>query len=134
MKEKNPVNNERRNFLKFLFGLPAISLIPGTKTESRILILETVLAGFNYYSAELVWSKLQVGDELILRRQPHNPYDHKAVEVFWRRHKLGYLPRVDNSAISQMMGRGQSLRAYISWLNVDDNPWKRIGINVELVL
>lgn len=125
---------ERRGFLKLIAGLPALFYMPSSKSSQSILILETVLAGFIYYDADVIWRNLKVGDGLRLKREPHNHYDQKAIEVFWKDHKLGYVPRVDNSAIAQMMDRGLILEAKIIWLKVNDDPWERIGMNIELVL
>jgi hypothetical protein len=127
---------QRRSFIKALFGLPFVVLgsrLNKPEPEARnILLLDTVIAGFQYYQGEKVWRKLKTGESLRLIREPENPYDEMAIEVYWRGDKLGYIPRVDNSVIAQLMDRGTHLRARISWLNENDDPWDRVGVKVEM--
>ena len=89
---------ERRSFLKTLLGLPL--LIPSKDAfikpeiecnNKTILIQESPVAGFQYYEGERLWKKLSIGDMVQLNREPDNPYDKKAVEIYWRDIKLGYL-------------------------------------------
>ncbi|MCO6440889.1 MAG: HIRAN domain-containing protein [Nitrococcus mobilis] len=44
-------------------------------------------------------------------REPANPHDPKAVRIDWHNQKLGYVPRDENTAISQMLDRGERLGA-----------------------
>lgn len=125
----------RRDFLKLFLSLIFILINPfrlqAKTTSKKLLLLDTVVAGFSYYDGERVWERLRAGDKLILKREPSNPYDEKAIEIYWRDKKLGYVPRVDNSVIAQMMDRGEKLTCSITWLKVSDDPWERIGIKIE---
>jgi len=124
---------ERRSFIKSLLFFPFTLLFSKKAPEKeRVLLLETVVAGFNYYYGEKIWKKLRVNDSLILKREPTNPYDENAIEIYWKKWKLGYVPRVDNSVIAQMLDRGENLLATITWLKVDEDPWERIGFKIEL--
>ena len=59
--------------------------------------LETFVAGTIYYDAPEVRHLLAPGDRLRLVRQPSNPHDAAAIEVFTAGgKKLGYVPRADN--------------------------------------
>ncbi len=124
----------RREVLKAGLILPASVLTGSVRDERKILLLESVVAGFRYYEGEKVWSMLREGDPLELRREPDNPYDPKAVEVLWKGRKLGYVPRRDNTVIAQLMDRGNLLKGKISGLRETPNPWQRISIEVYLVL
>ncbi|RKX74592.1 MAG: hypothetical protein DRP87_16520 [Spirochaetes bacterium] len=75
---------------------------------------------------------LEVDQPLNLIREPENPYDEMAIEVYWKDYKLGYIPRDDNSVIAQLMDRGIPLKASISRLNESGNPWDRVGIRVTM--
>lgn len=46
--------------------------------------------------------------------------------------RIGDLPRVDYTAVSQLIDRGQTLHTQIAELSQDRNPWKRIRVAVEL--
>jgi len=124
---------ERRNFIKSLLFFPfTLPFFKKSPQKERVLLLETVVAGFSYYDGEKIWKKLRVNESLILKREAANPYDENAIEIYWKKWKLGYVPRADNSVIAQMLDRGENLLATITWLKVDEDPWERIGIRIEV--
>ena len=53
-----------------------------------------------------------------------------AVAVLWRGHKLGYVPRTQNTALAWAMDRGETISARISALRTERNPRKRIEFEV----
>jgi hypothetical protein len=56
---------------------------------------------------------------LALVREPNNPHDANAVAIYFQKDKLGYVPRGENSAIAQMLDRGERLSGTINQLTVD---------------
>jgi len=114
----------RRDFLKSLLILPLvtvaakISAIPKIEIKRskrwRIFLQKSLVAGLPFYSLYLVEDKLRVGDHLRLVREPNNRYDAKAVEIYWRDYKLGYLPRDENAIVSRILDRGGNLTARIT--------------------
>ncbi len=50
----------------------------------------------------------------------------------WRGVKLGYVPRRDNTAVAQMLDRGEPLCARISRLSESSNPWERVEMEIRL--
>ena len=130
---------ERRSFIKTLLGLPL--LIPSKDAfikpeiecnNKTILIQESPVAGFQYYEGKRLWKKLSMKDTLKLIREPDNPYDKKAVEIYWKERKLGYLPRVENTAVAQMMDQGQRVNGLIAKKQESKNPWERLTVEVRL--
>ena len=129
----------RRDFITNLLGLPL--LIPFKDTFYRsdignnrkaILIQTSSIAGFQFYDGEHIWNRLSIGNVLQLIQEPDNPYDENAVEIYWRNFKLGYLPRVENTAVAQMMDQEQEMTARISSKKESFNPWERLAIEVWL--
>jgi len=104
---------------------------PATARETELQ--RAPVAGFQYHQGATLWPSLQVGEALDLVREPDNAYDPRAVRVEWRGQKLGYLPRLDNAAASQLLDRGQALRAEILRLRDSHNPWERVEFAVFLV-
>jgi len=100
------------------------------QTEVRMLVQSSPLAGFRYYDAKQVWDEMKVGDALTLVREPHNAYDANAVRVEWHGHKLGFVPRNENRAVSFHMDRGGTVEARISKLQEHRNPRQRIEFEV----
>jgi hypothetical protein len=66
-----------------------------------------------------------------LVREANNKYDNRAVLVEWQGHKLGYIPKLDNAAVSQLLDRGEKLEAVIVKLQESSNPWKRVEVEVR---
>lgn len=137
----------RRSFLiSTLIGLLAPRIAPAGPTEAismaevapaspepaAILLQQSPLAGFQYHQGPQLWAQLQPGQTLALVREPANPYDPRAVRIDWNGAKLGYLPRLDNAAASQLLDRGERLTARIADLAEDRDPWRRVAIAIYL--
>lgn len=128
----------RRRFFISLAALATAPLAAARPTAPaatrRILLQESPLAGFQYHEGERLWPRLRPGQPLTLSREPDNPHDPRAVRVDFQGHKLGYLPRTENSAVSQLLDRGERIGARIARLRETPDPWARIGLAVELEL
>lgn len=126
----------RRVFLKTLtalaggFALPAIASA-NTRREAWKTLQISPVAGFQYHSGEALWSQLATGQQLTLTREADNQFDDRAVRVEWQNHKLGYIPRLDNAAVSQLLDRGETLEATLVRLESSSNPWDRIKVEVR---
>ena len=153
----------RRSLLKLLLALPGIMPAAAVAKHSfnptpPLSLLTTQLAGFQYYTGKQIWNELRNEDELTLRREPDNRYDSRAVEIYWRDYKLGYIPRRDNIVIAQLMDRKVPLRVTIIQLDEgldprrrlcgtssmrmnrpilvrdDEEPWRRIHFSIEVAV
>lgn len=112
-----------------------VSVSNQTEIATRTLLLQTSpVAGFQYHQGELLWVLMRRGDRLALVREPDNEYDCEAVRIDWSRFKLGYVPRIENHAVSQMLDRGEKLAARIVELRRSTNPWKRVQVGIEMVV
>lgn len=126
----------RRAFLKSLtalagsFALPAIARAKPSLGASKIL-QHSPLAGFQYHHGKALWPQLAIGQSLQLVREADNRYDDRAVRVEWQGRKLGYIPRLDNAAVSQLLDRGERLEAVIARLAKSSNPWERVGVEIK---
>lgn len=125
---------KRRTFFQRLFGgLGLAAVNPIVVAEDRsVLIQESPVAGFQFHNGDTVWSSLSVGAPLALMREPNNSHDSNAVAVYYQNHKLGYVPQAENSAIAQMLDRGERLKATIIKLSDGEDPWERIRFNVSI--
>lgn len=109
---------------------PAIQASSVNSPVKSIELQRSKLAGFQYHQGEVIWSMLTLGAALDLIREPDNRHDARAVRVEWQGHKLGYVSRIDNAAISHLLDNGQAVRAEVVALQVSDDPWKRVGFAV----
>ncbi|RIH67157.1 HIRAN protein [Mariniphaga sediminis] len=126
----------RFDFIKRIFLSGAAALVakhagagvPERTTE--IYLNSPYIAGFKYYNGSELEKHLKKNDELTLQRQPENPHDYFAVEVFRKNQKLGYLPRTDNKIVARMMDQGVKVKARIRSIDPEAQPFKRVKIRV----
>jgi hypothetical protein len=128
----------RRSFLRTLLIAAAGSTVPAVPATAaptrRIALQHSPLAGFQYHEGEALWPLLRTGSPLQLRRESDNPHDSRAVAVLFMDRRIGYIPRSENTAISQLMDRGERLSASIAALEQSANPWRRVRVAVELTV
>ncbi|MCB9957183.1 MAG: HIRAN domain-containing protein [Rhodospirillaceae bacterium] len=89
------------------------------------------VAGPAYYDARRIWQTLTPGAPLELRRQPDNPHDALAIEVFTSSgEKLGYVPRINNAPYARLMDAGRPVTARLADAAIDN--WYAIEIDLSL--
>lgn len=129
----------RRAFLKSLtalvggLALPAIAHA-NTRSGTWKTLQTSPLAGFQYHNGETLWPQLATGQQLTLTREADNRFDNRAVRVEWQGNKLGYIPRLDNAAVSQLLDRGERLEAVIVRMAESGNPWDRVMVEVRWIM
>jgi len=109
-------------------------VLPAQAESIKILVQSSPLAGFQFYAGRELWDEMKAGDPLTLTREPDNAHDAHAVRVEWRGRKLGYLPRAENRAVAAEMDRGGKVVARIGKLERHRDPWRRILVEVHVVL
>lgn len=128
----------RRRFIQSLLALAGLASswsTAGTPAAPRTILLQTSpIAGFQYHNGEAVWGRLSVGQALDLVREADNAHDEKAVRIEWEGHKLGYVPRIENHAVAQLLDRGEKLCARIVELKESGDPWERVRFAVVLTI
>lgn len=117
-----------------LCAVPVAISTPAFGQQIKILVQSSPLAGFQYHAGKQLWSRMQLGDALTLVREPDNSHDANAVRVEWQGRKIGYLPRTENRAVAAEMDRGAQVEARIARLAEDRNPWRRVLVDVYVVL
>ena len=103
-------------FCLFAFWLPLAAPVHGSEIAAHLVVQNSPLAAFRYNDGKLLWGDLRAGDALRLVREPDNPYDANAVRVEWRGHKLGYVPRHENSDLARQLDGGAAIEARITEL------------------
>ena len=113
-----PALNRRR--LLALLGLAPVAATarPAAARRAPVRVLRTRVNGEHYYEAAEAVRSLAVGDRVALRREPANAYDKRAIEVLDSKgRKLGYIARMDNSAVARMIDAGERFEARIGRLD-----------------
>jgi hypothetical protein len=91
------------------------------------------VAGFQHHAGPGLYALMGVGDVLTLHREPDNPYDPRAVRVYWQGAQIGYAPRVDNVDLARFMDLGYRVEGRIVHLQASKDPWKRVLMEIVLV-
>ncbi len=145
-----PVITRRQSLLALLGTALGFGLASGGAPNARaalpaasVRLLDSFVAGDSYYDAEKALHALAVGQKLILRREPGNRYDGRAIEVFAASgHKLGYVPRYANQPIAALLDAGRDLVATVTSLGGEEDGrvrpetfggYRRIGFAIEQV-
>jgi len=109
----------------------ALAPAPAPAPEPLVL-LDTYIAGTRYYQAERAEPLLRAGETLTLRREPTNPHDSRAIEVFSATGlKLGYVPRADNQPFARLMDAGRRITAKL--IEVNGVRWDGLRMSLSLV-
>lgn len=91
------------------------------------------IAGFTYWDGPLVFRKLKIGTGLVMRFEPDNRYDPKAVGIYYKDHKVGYVPRASNAEISKLLEMGHDIfETRIQQLDPTAHPEQQVAVIVYL--
>lgn len=107
MGKKGPKGEKQREYVD-------ISQVQINPSSLDILLLNTSIAGIFYRDICEVKDKVRAGDILYLVREPGNKHDKKAIQVTTEDgYVLGYIPRVDNAILANLMDSGERLYAIL---------------------
>ncbi|MCL5292684.1 MAG: HIRAN domain-containing protein [Actinobacteria bacterium] len=132
----------RRGFFQAFGGLIASSLfgfgvLEKEKKIKRYLLCEDYVAGVAYYDfaepeeIETLWE----GAPVFIKREPENPHDPRAIEVFaWDGRKIGYMPRHANRIPAKLMDQDADLVASVIKLGDGEETWRAVKMRLELVV
>ena len=92
------------------------------------------IAGFTYHDGVDVFSELKIGTMLTLLAEPDNRYDNFAVAIYYREHKLGYIPKGKNKYIGKFLNFGHAdlFDVKINRISPEEHPEHQIGIVVKI--
>jgi len=131
---------KRKEFFKRLFTLGAAALglygINGeeekktSKKDIPIKLVTTNIAGLRYYRGIEYLNEIKPDDSLTLKREPLNIHDSRAIAIFWKNTKLGYVPRQHNAAISSIIDAKIEVQAYIAYINPEQSDWYKVFIRI----
>jgi len=93
------------------------------------------IAGFTYYDGALAFSKLKIGTKLELKPEENNPFDARAVALYYKDYKLGFVPKSENRIIYKLLkiGMVNNLRAVIQQLDSREHPEKQVMVVIHLL-
>jgi hypothetical protein len=127
----------RFDFIKSMFGMGALAALnPYTLLPEKqaVTLLETGIAGFQYYEGPVLLKVMNKHDELRLLREPENKYDASAIAIYYRNQKIGFIPRIHNAVLSKLMDKNiLNLNARITFIDRDASPYDAVEILVTAI-
>lgn len=97
----------------------------------EILVLECLVAGTSFRKLQDVEPELISEVKLELKRDTKNEHDEMAVELWFNKNKIGYIPRDKNEVIARLQDAGKSFFAVLHAKEWEGN-WLRLDIKVYL--
>jgi len=99
----------------------------------EIFLIECHIAGTYYAHTEEVEPSLNIGDLLVLKREPENEYDKLAVMILNEHgRKLGYVPRTKNEALARLMDAGKFIFGRLQSKEWVDDRWLKIQVHLYM--
>lgn len=129
-------NMNRLDFIRHLtIGLTGTALFPRTifpetKMKKPVLLEHFYIAGYSYYEGEKTEHRLSVNDRLQVKREKENPYDRKAVSLWYNNRKLGFVPRHKNTTLAKLLDQNIKMEVVIRKINREAAPWNRIFVDI----
>ena len=92
------------------------------------------LAGFAYWDGVEAFDELKVGTPLTLVVEPDNSFDPHAVAVYYKDHKIGYIPSTRSSWLAPYLQYGHTdlFEVFVNRISVEKSPEGQIGIVVKI--
>ena len=98
----------------------------------EVELLDCNIAGTTFLNLKDIEPKLKKHQLLVLKREPKNNYDNKAILILTEDgQKLGYVPQEKNEILSRLMDAGKLLFGRLDEKNWVDR-WLRLDIQVYL--
>lgn len=93
------------------------------------------IAGFTYYEGASVFGKLRIGKKLTLKMEEKNKYDPKAVAIYYKSSKIGFVPRNENRIIYKLLkiGLSKNIQIRIQRIDASAHPEEQIQVVVHLI-
>ena len=90
------------------------------------------VAGFQYYDGAFVLDELKPGKKLKMVAEPDNPYDPNAIELRFKKTKLGYVPRSGNGQLALMAFYGHKgiYEARVLQVDPEAEPWNQVRVGI----
>lgn len=97
------------------------------KTTKQHLANFTI-AGFTYYDAPICFKKLKTGTKLRLKLEEDNKFDARAVAIYYKKFKLGFIPRAENRIFYKLLitGHRKSIKIVIQQLDATAHPENQV--------
>lgn len=93
------------------------------------------LAGFSYYEGATCFKQLEIGAQVDVVLEEDNKYDPRAIAVYFKDYKLGFVPRQENRILYKLLkvGLKTHIEMRIQKIDPTDHPESQIHIVAHLI-
>ena len=92
------------------------------------------IAGFTYYDGVMAFNDLKIGTELKLVPEPTNQYDPRAIAIYYKEHKLGFIPKSENRIFYKLLKVGlDKIEIRVQKLAPTEDPTDQISVVAHLI-
>ncbi|ODS89268.1 MAG: DNA-binding protein [Chryseobacterium sp. SCN 40-13] len=92
------------------------------------------VAGFTFYDGVDVFNKLKVGKKVKLTLEEDNKWDPRAVAIYFKGQKIGFVPRSENRIFYKLMKVGiTQFEARIQKIDPQEHTERQVEIVVHLL-
>ena len=102
--------------------------------QREIFVINLFVAGTGYCDkiGELQ-QYLDKDTRLTMRRQPDNEVDEFAIGLYYKEHRIGWVPMKDNLVMARLMDAGKMFTCKVVSINRKDPDWPRINVSIYMV-
>lgn len=91
------------------------------------------IAGFTFYEGAMCFEQLRIGKKLTLILDETNGFDPRAVAIYFKTKKLGFVPRSENRIIYKLLKVGLNcIEARIQMVDGTELPEGQVRVIVYL--
>lgn len=92
------------------------------------------IAGFTFYEGATCFAQLKIGKKLRLIHEESNGFDPRAVAIYFKNKKLGFVPRSDNRIIYKLLKVGLNcIETRIQMVDGTNHPEAQVRVVVYLI-
>lgn len=92
------------------------------------------IAGFTYYEGAKALKELEVGDELEIEIDEENKYDPRAVSIYFKDFKLGFIPRDENRIFYKLLRvNSENIQVTVQQIDKSREPEFQVKVVAHLV-
>ena len=92
------------------------------------------IAGFTFYEGVTVFEKMKVGKKVKFQLEEDNKWDPRAVAIYFKGEKIGFIPRTENRIIYKLLKVGiTQFEARIQKIDPTEHTERQVEVVVHLL-
>jgi len=92
------------------------------------------VAGFSYYQGALLFGEMSIGSRIEIVADKNNKYDEHAIELRFKGHKIGHIPKSENQEISKIINSGYDIfEAVVQQLSPEEHPERQVRVAIFVI-